>query len=97
VTRAYDFSFQQKRVRVWGEQNDGIVLLNCKGVLGRVVKVVDFKPLALDHCRLKFSDSDFGFFHVRKLFSYLTKPKVPLWCPFVPEIPHRRAPKVFPH
>jgi hypothetical protein len=38
----------------------------------RMVKVVDFKPLA-PHCYGSNSDRDFGFFHVRKLSGWLTE------------------------
>lgn len=39
-----------------------------RGVHGRVVKVIDFKPLAPTAAGLN-PNRDFGWFHVRKLYS----------------------------
>jgi hypothetical protein len=54
----------------------------------RVVKVVDFKPLAPHLCGF---DRDFGFFLVRKISVVLLR------RPFVPKTVHRRALEVFLH
>jgi hypothetical protein len=75
-----------------------ITILNVgRGVRGRVIKVVDFKPLAPYRC---------GFESLQGLWILLSEEAtqlaygtsvILLRCPFVPEIMHRRAPEVFLH
>jgi hypothetical protein len=62
-----------------------------------VVKVVNFKPLALLRCGFESRQGLWILsFEEAIQLAYGTS-MVPLRCPFVPEIMHRRAPDVSPH
>jgi hypothetical protein len=67
------------------------------GVRGRVVKVVDFKPLAPHRCGFESRQGLWILsFEEAIQLAYGTS-VVLLRCPFVPEIMHGRAPEVFLH
>jgi hypothetical protein len=66
-----------------------------RGVRGRVVKVVDFKPLAPHRCGFESRLWILSCEEAIQL-AYGTSVVI-LRCPFVPEIMHGRAPEVFLH
>jgi hypothetical protein len=69
----------------------------CGGVLGRVVKLVDFKPLSPYRCEIESEQGVWILsFEDAIQQTYGTSMVLPR-CPFVPEIMHGRAPEVFRH
>jgi hypothetical protein len=67
------------------------------GVRGRVVKVVDFKPLAPHRCGFESRQGIWILSCEEAIKLAYGTSVVLLRCPFVPEIMHGRAPEVFLH
>jgi hypothetical protein len=67
------------------------------GVRGRVVKVVDFKPLAPHHCGFESRQGLWILSCEEAIQLAYGTSVVLLRCPFVPEIIHGRALEVFLH
>jgi hypothetical protein len=67
------------------------------GVRGRVVKVVDFKPVAPHHCGFE-SRQGHWILSCEEAIELAYGTSVVLFrCPFVPEIIHGGAPEIFLH
>jgi hypothetical protein len=66
-------------------------------VLGRVVKVVDFKPLSLHRCGFEYRHGLWILSCEEAIQLANGTLVVLLRCPFVPEIMHGRTPEVFLH
>jgi hypothetical protein len=73
------------------------VAFNQSPVCGRVVKVVDFKPLAPHRCGFEFQQGLWILSCVEAIQLAYGMSVVLLRCPFMPEKMHRGAPEVFLH
>jgi hypothetical protein len=74
-----------------------IIFNKTMGRLGRVVKVVDFKPLAPHRCGFESQQGLWILSCEEAIQLPYGTSGVLLRCPFVPEIMHRRAPEFFLH
>jgi hypothetical protein len=68
-----------------------------RDVTGRVVKVIDFKPLAPHRCGFESLHGLWILSCEEAIKLVYGMSVVLLRCPFVPEIMHDRAPEVFLH
>jgi hypothetical protein len=73
------------------------LIIFSRGVRGRVVKVVDFKPLAPHRCGFESRQGLWILSCEEAIQLAYGTSVVLLRCPFVPEIMHERASEVFLH